>query len=152
EKSPVRTAGRPVRWSWRLPDTPRDRALTGVSHGAAGIAAALLELARASGEVRYRDAATHAFAFEESLFDPVTKNWPDLRGIPARGGSRGRVFPCAAVWCHGAPGIALSRLRAYEITADPRRKAEAVTALHTTREQTQRALAAGSMGFSLCHG
>jgi len=152
EKRSIRSSGRTARWSWRLPDTPRDRALTGFAHGAAGIAVALLELARASGDVRYRDAATHAFAFEELLFDPAAKNWPDLRGVPARGGSRGRVFPCATVWCHGAPGIALSRLRAYEITADPRRKAEAAIALDTTREQTRRALAASTMGFSLCHG
>lgn len=142
----------PGHWSWRNPDAPRDRALTGFSHGAAGIGTALFELFRACGEARYRDAATQAFRYERRWFDAAASNWPDFRGVPARSPSRGRAFWSATVWCHGAPGIALSRLRAHEITGDPSWEAEAVTALRTTREETDRALESSTMGFSLCHG
>jgi len=53
--------------------------LTGFSHGAAGIAWALLELAALTGEVRFRTAAYAAITYERSLFSPEAGNWPDLR-------------------------------------------------------------------------
>ena len=62
------------------------------------------------------------------------------------------MLPCGSVWCHGAPGIALSRLRAYEITGDERSKAEALIALQTARAFTELALQTGTMNFCLCHG
>lgn len=55
-------------------------------------------------------------------------------------------------WCHGAPGIALSRLRAYEILGDETCKAEAATAVNTTINAIQTALDGGAGNFSLCHG
>jgi lantibiotic modifying enzyme len=47
-------------------------------------------------------------------------------------------WPAALAWCHGAPGGALARLRAWALTGDPHHRQEAVAALHTTA----RALAA----------
>ena len=79
------------------------RPLTGFSHGAAGMAAALACLARATGEARFADAARRALAYERSLFDSTQGNWPDFRRCPD-----GRQFMLS--WCHGAPGILLSRL------------------------------------------
>ena len=40
-------------WSWNTTNMPREASLTGLSHGAAGIASALLELFRESGDARY---------------------------------------------------------------------------------------------------
>ena len=55
-------------------------------------------------------------------------------------------------WCHGAPGIGLSRLRAWRLTGDPARLAEAKAALATTVRALEAGLAGPGYGFSLCHG
>ena len=86
--------------------------LAGFSHGVAGIAYALLELAVATGDERYRTAALAALDYERALFDAVHQNWPDLRETQTlkteTNSAQGSVFVTA--WCHGAPGIGLSRL------------------------------------------
>ncbi len=51
----------------------------GFAHGATGIGWALARLALATGEARFADAAQAAFAFEETLYDPVAGAWADLR-------------------------------------------------------------------------
>jgi lantibiotic modifying enzyme len=74
---------------------------------------ALLELAHRTGREDLRRAGRAAFAYEDSLFDSERGNWPDLRADGKTGDAP--RFPVA--WCHGAPGIALARLRA--VAADP---------------------------------
>ena len=59
--------------------TFRQEMLTGFSHGAAGIAYALLKLYEATGESSFREAALEAEAFESSVFMPEVSNWPDFR-------------------------------------------------------------------------
>lgn len=84
------------------------QALTGFSHGAAGMAWALAELFAVTGEGKYRDIAIAALDYENSLFSEQVGNWPDLRGgRPTEKGHR--VYMNS--WCHGATGIGLSRLR-----------------------------------------
>lgn len=78
---------------------------TGLAHGAAGIALALARLYAATGRERWRRAAQAALARERSVFDPVARNWPDLRASRLAHGPGSLVG-----WCGGAPGIALSRL------------------------------------------
>lgn len=78
--------------------------ISGFAHGAAGIACSLWELATHTGDERFRAAACEAFAFEHSLYDPKEKKWFDPRF--------NRLQQHAA-WCHGAPGIALGRLRCF---------------------------------------
>ncbi|MFL5735104.1 MAG: lanthionine synthetase LanC family protein [Chloroflexia bacterium] len=139
-------------YSWKPLSFRQSRNLTGFSHGTAGVAHALLELYRATGDEQYRQAAEEAFAYERSLFDPLEGNWPDLRDDLGanRRGKRHRRFMTA--WCHGAPGIALSRLRAYEMLGDEVYKTEALTALATTYKDLQATLASGLGNYSLCHG
>ena len=62
-----------------LPKGLGTRPLAGFSHGAAGIAWALLELAAWSGEERFRAAAHAAIAYERTLFSAEAGNWLDLR-------------------------------------------------------------------------
>jgi hypothetical protein len=93
------------------------RPLTGLSHGAAGIGLALFELFATTGREDFLETARGAFAYEDSLFDARRANWPDLRLI----GSSDRPDPgddFAVAWCHGAPGIALTRLRAARLDRD----------------------------------
>ena len=115
ERAAVRTS---EGWSWKTIDIPGQagmRNLTGFSHGTAGVGWALLELSEATGEARFRSAADEAFRYERTHYSPEHENWPDFRDFLRPPGGNGPVFGTA--WCHGAPGIALSRLRAWEITA-----------------------------------
>jgi lantibiotic biosynthesis protein len=136
--------------SWPSTSFPEQRHLTGLSHGAAGIGLALLELYGAARDERFRAGAEGAFAYERALYDPAARNWPDLREIALRGRPPEAPPPYAAFWCHGAPGIALSRLRAYELDPRPAYRDEARLALETTMASCRAELGAGN--YSLCHG
>ena len=80
----------------------RRSALTGFSHGAAGMAAALARLAQATGKEHFAQAARRAIAYEREVFVEGQGNWPDFRSI-----NEPTTFMLS--WCHGAPGILLSR-------------------------------------------
>ena len=150
----VLDAGRSVRGrrSWPSVGFATYGHLTGFSHGAAGIATALLEWWRVSGDVDYRRAAEEAFAYEQARFHPGLGNWPDLREPAAVSTGGRRVYSYQSFWCHGAPGIALSRLHAYALTAEPDRRAEAEAALETTRRAVATDLDGSAPAFCLCHG
>ncbi|MCG5435223.1 lanthionine synthetase LanC family protein [Micromonospora foliorum] len=125
--------------------------LTGLSHGAAGVALALLELAAATGRTEFVGAALAAVEYEQRLFDREAGNWPDLRRDESAG-SDGPRFVVA--WCHGAPGIALSRLRASRLLPDRRDElhAQAVAALVTTRADLELRHAVDAWDATPCHG
>ena len=123
-------------WSWKT--IPAACNLTGFSHGASGIAWALLELHNATGEPRFCHAALEAFRYERHFFNPTEQNWPDFRDRPTS-------FP--VYWCHGAAGIALARLRAWQILKDESLLAEARIALDKVAGATH-----SLSNFSLCHG
>ena len=130
-----------------VPSGSASRPLTGFAHGASGIAWALFALAGETGEERYRVAAQQAVAYERSLFSPEAGNWPDLRPIDESAGNNAPDAPRYPVaWCHGAAGIGLTRLAAFELFRDEELYNEALTALDTTVRR----------GFGqthcLCHG
>ncbi len=117
--------------------------LAGFSHGAAGIAWALLELEGLTGDARFRRGALQAIAYERGLFAPAAGNWPDLRQLK-EGDADTPKFMTA--WCHGAPGIGLARLASLPYLDDAEVRTEIDVALRTT-------LAQGFGGnHSLCHG
>ena len=144
------TSGSDASWAAE----PRTAAgnLTGFSHGASGAACALLEAAAVTGHAELATVAQQAFSYERSLFDAEMRNWPDLRTHPGAVSGRPRPPSYSAWWCHGAAGIALARLRAYELTELPVLKHEAEVALETTFVHTKAMLQAGAGSFSLCHG
>ncbi|MFU8871765.1 type 2 lanthipeptide synthetase LanM family protein [Micromonospora sp. SL4-19] len=111
--------------------------LGGLAHGSAGIAAALAHAWEVTGDPAYADAAARALAYDRSLFRPADANWADLR----------RPGRCAVTWCHGAPGIGLSRLLVRDaVGPDDALDTEIATAVATT-------LAVGfGRNHSLCHG
>jgi lantibiotic biosynthesis protein len=144
-------------WTWN-PDIASgpgtaDVPLAGLSDGAAGIGLALFELYAATGRADFLEAARGAFAYEDALFDPDRKNWPDLRRRgrpPVDPGSLRFVMG----WCHGAPGIALARLRAIEL--DPARRetylATARVAIESTLGEIAKKLEQPGCDATLCHG
>ncbi|HEX8697160.1 MAG TPA: lanthionine synthetase LanC family protein [Longimicrobium sp.] len=138
--------------SWRTLEMDTRRDLTGYSHGASGVALALLELWRRTGEARFRAAAEEGFRYERSWFDPRQGNWPDFRTFESMGMPTPPEPGYALAWCHGAPGIGMARIRAWQLTGDDVYRREADAALRTTAYALQAAAQAGSAGFSLCHG
>jgi len=128
-----------------FPSTP----LTGLSHGASGLAWALLELHAATGEPTFLRTARGAFAYEDRLFLPELGNWPDTR-------YSGQAGPplCQTAWCHGAAGIALARARASVLDPEggEHHRAMAQTALNSTRAKLEAQIFLPRTDASLCHG
>jgi len=89
-------------WPQSVGSSAGKRPLTGFSHGAAGMAAALGRLAQVTAESRFAEAALRAIAYERLVFDGARGNWPDFRGSPD-------LTSFMNTWCHGAPGILLGR-------------------------------------------
>lgn len=127
---------------WKLANQPQP--LTGFAHGSAGIALSLLRLAAISHEEQFRACALEALAYERSLFSPAKSNWPDLRAQFAHAGEPSFMV----AWCHGAAGIALSRLAALPYTQDDLAREEIRCALDTTIAASARA----GTDPTLCHG
>jgi type 2 lantibiotic biosynthesis protein LanM len=130
---------------WKTAMIPQP--LTGFSHGATGMAWALLQLATVTGIARFKTAACAAMAYERHLFVPEQGNWPDLREptaatktAPAAGQT------CMTAWCHGAPGIGLGRLASLPGLDEWEMRQDIAVALETTCAQ--------GFGYnhSLCHG
>ena len=142
--------------AWETP-VPATEPLTGFSHGAAGFAWALQEIASLTGDQRFVKASLDAVAYERSVFSPAAANWPDfrrdagaVRAGPADSPAGPAYSPTGPVysmtWCHGAPGIALARLMTLQRLDDPGIRADAEIALDTTVR------AGFGMNHSLCHG
>ncbi len=133
-------------WSWPVAaGIEACRPLTGLAHGAAGIGWSLLELGSATGEDEMIEAAHQAFRYENRWFRPSENNWPDFRE------EDGDDAPACVAWCHGAPGIGLTRLRAVELGFDAHRK-DAEAAIRTTRSSMADRDGWIDGDFSLCHG
>lgn len=133
-------------WSWAASGSPSSHNLTGFSHGAAGVAWALFELYHKTAAEDFLVAAQEAFRYERHWYSPERENWPDFRGV-----SEKEEPNYVAGWCHGAPGIGLSRIRAFQLSGDLDCLAEAKAAARTTTRALQHALS-GQDSFCLCHG
>ena len=137
--------------SWNTLRATAGRDLTGFSHGTSGIAWGLLELFAKTGEADYRGAALKGLAYERRWFNREHGNWPDFRTQNERNPPGSGEPSYGIAWCHGAPGIGLSRLRAYQILGESWCREEAEIALRTTGPFCVEP-AIHSHNFSLCHG
>jgi type 2 lantibiotic biosynthesis protein LanM len=129
-------------WSTRVSN---GRPLTGLSHGAAGIAFALLRLAEYSDEVQFSETAEGALEYERATFSSREQNWPDFRDLPLTEGDTSDA-KCMTAWCHGAPGIGLGRLATLPQLKNSLVREEIDIAIATT-------IRSGfGKNHSLCHG
>jgi len=133
------------------------KGLCGMSHGAAGVAFALLEADAYLDEPAYRRLALEALRYETAHYDAEQATWPDFRKISSPMTEEQAALPDAILstpsmmdaWCHGAPGIALSRLRAMELLGAEWHD-DCLRAIARTRLTIGSATAASN--FTLCHG
>lgn len=120
------------------------KALAGFSHGAAGIAYALLKLHQAAPDPRLAEAAGEAIRYERDLFDRERGVWPDLR----EGAEDGAGLVDA--WCSGAAGIGLARLAGLAALDNPDIRRDIDTALGIVhpprREHGKVCVCCGHMG------
>ena len=138
-------------WSWDTMHVPNQQHLTGHSHGVAGIVTALLELYRSTGENHYREGAEEGLRYERGLFSAEHSNWPDLRIMNPNTPQTDTAYNMA--WCHGAPGVGLSRLRCYDLlNGDSIILGEIEAALKTTAGVLSTPWQPGWGNYSLCHG
>jgi type 2 lantibiotic biosynthesis protein LanM len=143
---------RDVGWSWKTLEISTRDDLTGFSHGTSGIAWAFLELYEVTGDPRWHSAAEEAFRYERRWFNPQEGNWADLRVFDQAAAMQSPTPPCSMAWCHGAPGIALALLRAFEILGGDAWRKEAEAALATTAKSLETPTQPVFGNFSLCHG
>jgi class II lanthipeptide synthase len=148
ERLRARAEAQPIGIGW-MGNVPGPKPLAGFSHGTSGIAWALLKLSAATGRPQYRRMAHEALTYERTLFSEEHGNWKDIRETSrereaAQHGQRRPKFQIA--WCHGAPGIAISRLLMREQLDDDVTRTELSVALETTVRH-------GLEGSQcLCHG
>lgn len=119
--------------------------LTGFSHGAAGIAYALLRLYEVTENKAYLKAASEGIAYEKSVFSLTDGNWYDLRSFVVQNGQPS----CQCSWCHGASGIGLARLGGLSILNTDAIRQDIEVALQTTQKYGVRDidhLCCGNMG------
>lgn len=134
--------------AWKSSHIECSMPLVGFAHGTGGIASALLQAWSCTGEIAFRNVAEAAIAYERSVFSADAENWPDFRyrrfkpdGSP---NDDEATFP--VLWCHGAAGVGVARLRCLSYLNDSYTHQEIETAVKTTLR----------FGFGrnhcLCHG
>lgn len=120
---------------YRAWTTPKGELLTGFSHGAAGIAYALLQLYAATKDLVFLSAAEEAIAYEQSFFS-LSGNCPDFSSAAMDNGTLSSVTG----WCHGVPGIAIVRLGGLAILDTDEIRQELEIALQTPTQSGLQAL------------
>jgi len=138
--------------------------LCGFSHGAAGIAWVLYEIATYFSDDNLKNLAYLTSIYEQSWFCKTTGNWPDLRTgiydeqeinkalekIKEKKDSNFKDITYMSAWCHGAPGIGIARLRMFQLTNVEQFFSEAEIAMRTTLKSVEDI--DDRTNFSLCHG
>jgi type 2 lantibiotic biosynthesis protein LanM len=87
---------------------PKMCPLAGMSHGASGIIYALTKLWKYTQNIYTINSIKKGLNFELELYDEDNENWRDERHFKGEKISDKNIFTVA--WCHGAPGILLSRI------------------------------------------
>lgn len=154
----VLTSARRTPWGWTWPSSiggEDEPALCGLGHGGSGPVLACAQLAALTGDPRFAEAAIQGARAERAWRRPE-EGWPDLRGFDRAALERGDRPVSPVLWCHGAGGIGLSRIRAARLVDDPAMVADATVALGVAAREVSRLWQAQpgtyEANFSLCHG
>ena len=112
--------------------------LGGFAHGSSSMATAMFLLYKQFGEIRYLEAFKHSLLHDRSFYSDKIQGWIDGRNTSYE-------EDCGS-WCHGATGIALSRLiLASEVFSDKIMMKE----LNVAIKQVEKRI---GYNLSVCHG
>lgn len=120
--------------------------LTGFSHGTAGYAAALMIGGTMLDNKEFINIAWNAITYERNNFSRENANWIDFRSAV----TLDAPHEFMTAWCHGAPGIALSRIRMLPFVESKERKEEMLDEIRVAAK-TCMEFGIGH-NHSLCHG
>jgi lantibiotic biosynthesis protein len=138
-------------WGYKVNGIERGYSnLTGFSHGAAGIVYALLKIYQITDNRKYFDIAEKGISYEDQWYNKSFKNWPDFRDTNEKQSSTS--FSYGDAWCHGSPGIILSRLLYYEISKDKQYLDIILPVLNNISNKMKNKKYLQNKNFSLCHG
>lgn len=136
---------------WHWPSGSHALGLCGLSHGTAGIALAFAALHRALPASAWQRAVRGALDYEAHWYLPQQANWPYL--FPEDASSfDDQPDNCGMAWCHGAPGIALSRLALWQLTGDATCRQAAIVAFGTVARDLENPQGNAGNSYTLCHG
>jgi hypothetical protein len=138
--------------------------LCGLAHGASGVGLVFLELGRMFDNPSFYWLAEQAFLYERQHYSPDKKSWADLRKAAfsetdiRRHKERLREGDISYftqpsymnAWCHGAPGIGLVRLRAFELLGTTELLDECFSGVEACVDSLKQRATAKS--DTLCHG
>ncbi len=113
--------------------------LAGLAHGYAGVSLAIAGCYNIFKEKKYLKIVEELIIRENKMFDNKIENWKDVRDKNNIGDS--------LYWCHGASGIAISRMRVYEYTNLPICKSDIQRAVKKINQDFYKV-----SNHSLCHG
>ena len=139
-------------YAWKDDHDKSGRPLTGLAHGSAGIALALAEIASHTNDDKLREATYAALRYEQRWYSKAQNNWRDLRRVPTdivRGQTGGRY---SMAWCHGAPGISLTRILISKLLGDEGLLANAKLAGDATLRSLAYFHGDSMERMVLCHG
>jgi len=136
--------------------------LCGFSHGISGISFAFLELGHYFNNPFFFKIAKRGMDFEDAFFNSDKINWPDFRkgyfdkteekkfvNHYLEGNIQFFEEPSyMTAWCHGSPGIALTRLRAYDLFQELSYKKQVDDIIENLQKNTNNPL----YSFTWCHG
>lgn len=139
--------------------------LCGFAHGVSGIGYVFLQLGHYFSNDTYYWLADQAFLHEAAYFDKGINNWGDLRlfknndedlkkqkkAFLRKNFKAFTKYSDMNAWCHGAAGIGMARLLAYQLTGNKKYKKELNNALRKTI-QTDIENKKKYVRFITCHG
>ncbi len=137
--------------------------LCGYSHGACGVGAVFLELAKYFDHPSFYHIAHQSFLYESQFYDQEYQNWADLRKFKFSDQDNidfKQAFEAKNMafftqpnqmhaWCHGAPGVGFSRMRASELFGHDIDKEHWQQAIDGTLKSF---VFANDSTHTLCHG
>lgn len=126
------------------------KVLAGFAHGNSGFIEVFSRLYEVVPDDRYLNVIKGLIEYEDMLYSEKENNWIDLREFPEYHNEK-KQMPVA--WCHGAPGVLLSRLAAYKAL----KKSEDNELIERIEKDIELAknktmLEGIHAGYCLCHG
>lgn len=122
-----------------------EHAMSGMAHGNAGILMPVIWLWSLTGNTKYDKMAEEIWRYENSLYNMLSGNWDDYYMEEQMETEVGAVS-----WCHGSPGILLSRIFCYGLVNDEEWKQRFWTEMHIAYKKLKNYWQRDS--WCLCHG